>query len=160
MSRMPPTAPEPCWLAVRLPHLALDLHTRGHRDRATPVAVSATAGRRERIIDCNPAALAGGARPGMPVTAARAILEGLRVTGRDEAAEQRALDDAARRSEAAQEAERRSHHITSHHFHGGRGGTYPPPRRTSTAPYRLLPCVRAALRILSSHPALGTHTTR
>lgn len=92
MSRLPPINPDPCWLAIRLPHLALDLHTRGQGSRETAVAVSATVERRERIIDSNPAALAGGARPGMPVPAARAILEGLHVVERDEVAEQRALE--------------------------------------------------------------------
>ena len=89
---MPPTHPEPCWLAIRLPHLALDLHTRGQKGRETAIAISATAERRERIIDCNPAAMSGGVSPGMPVPAARAILEALHVVERDEAAEQRALE--------------------------------------------------------------------
>jgi protein ImuB len=91
MSRLPPTPPEPCWLAVRLPHLPLDLQTRGAKARTVAVAVSATVERRERIIDCNPSAAAGGVRPGMPVSAARAILEKLQVVARDEAAVQRAL---------------------------------------------------------------------
>ena len=92
MSRLPSINPEPCWLAIHLPHLALDLHTRGQKDRETAIAVSATADRRERIIDCNPAALNGGARPGMPVTAARAILNELCIVERDTASEQRALE--------------------------------------------------------------------
>ena len=47
--------------------------------------------RRERLIDCNPAALAGGIKPGMPVTAALAILGELHVVERDTEAEQQAL---------------------------------------------------------------------
>ena len=92
MSHLPPTVPGPCWLAVRLPHLSLDLHTRGQSNRETAVAVSATIERRERIIDCNPAAKAGGIRPGMPVPAARAILAELCLTARDEATEAHALE--------------------------------------------------------------------
>ena len=86
------SAPAPCWLAIRLPHLALDLHTRGHSGRETAVAVSRTVQRRERITDCNVAALAAGINPGMLVTAARSILEELQVIERDPAAEQQALE--------------------------------------------------------------------
>ena len=92
MSRLPLNRTEPCWLAIRLPHLALDLHTRGQRERKTAVAVSATVDRRERIIDCNPAALSGGVRPGMPVQAARAVLDGLCLVERKPAAERQALE--------------------------------------------------------------------
>ena len=53
--------------------------------------MSATVERRERIIDCNPAAAAAGVRGGMPVPAARAVHGELRVVARDEAATQRAL---------------------------------------------------------------------
>ena len=56
------------------------------------MAVSATVDRRERIIDCNPAARNGGVRPGMPVPAARAVLHELHVVTRDPEAEQRALE--------------------------------------------------------------------
>ena len=91
MNRPSPTHPEPCWLAIRFPHLALDLHTRGQSDRQTAVAVSALVDRRERIIDCNPAAMTGGVSPGMPVTAARAILDELHIVERNPAAEQEAL---------------------------------------------------------------------
>ena len=83
---------EPCWLAIRLPHLVLDLHTRGQRERRIPVAVSDVVQRRERIIDCNPAARAGGVAPGMLLTAARSVLGELHVVQRDLAAERRALE--------------------------------------------------------------------
>jgi protein ImuB len=56
-----------------------------------PLAVSDVIERRERIIDCNPAALSGGIKPGMPVTAALGILDDLQIVERDRAAEQRAL---------------------------------------------------------------------
>jgi protein ImuB len=81
----------PHWLAIRFPHLALDPFTRGQSGRKTPIAVSALIERRERIVDCNPAACAGGVRPGMPVTAAQGIREGLRVVERDPCAEREAL---------------------------------------------------------------------
>ena len=84
-------SPSPCWLAVRLPHLGLDLLTRGQGGSAAPLAVSDTVARRERIVDCNPAALAGGVKPGMPATAAGGILDGLRVIDRDPSAERAAL---------------------------------------------------------------------
>ena len=81
----------PRWLAIRFPHLSLDPFTRGQGGRETPIGVSGLIGRRERLIDCNPAALAGGIKPGMPVTAALGILGGLRVVERDSEAEQQAL---------------------------------------------------------------------
>jgi protein ImuB len=77
---------------VRLPHLALDLYTRGTQGRETPVAVAATVERRERIIDCNPAAKACGIRRGLAVSAARAILDTLAVAERDPAAERDTLE--------------------------------------------------------------------
>jgi protein ImuB len=70
----------------------LDLHTRGQRERRIPVAVSDVVQRRERIIDCNPAARAGGFAPGMLLTAARSVLGELHVVQRDPAAERRALE--------------------------------------------------------------------
>jgi protein ImuB len=85
------TAPSPCWLSLRFAHLALDLHTRGQARGGLPVAVSAVSGRREAIIDCNSAALANGVKPGMPVTAARGILDHLHVVERDRSAESQAL---------------------------------------------------------------------
>jgi len=84
-------APSPCWLGIRFPHLALDLHTRGQARNGLPVAVGESVKRRELIIDCNPAALAAGVKPGMPATAALGILAGLHVVERDTGAEQRAL---------------------------------------------------------------------
>jgi protein ImuB len=81
----------PCWLAIRFPHLALDPFTRGQSGRKTPIAVSALIERRETIVDCNPAARAGGVHPGMPATAAQGILQELRLMPRDRPAEQRAL---------------------------------------------------------------------
>jgi protein ImuB len=79
------------WLALRFPHLALDLFTRGQAGRSIPIALSDTIERRERIVDCNTAALAAGVKPGMPATAALGLLDGLRIVARDVEAEQRAL---------------------------------------------------------------------
>lgn len=85
------TTPSPCWLSLRFPHLALDLHTRGQARGGLPVAISASAKRREVIIDCNPTALASGIKPGMPTTAALGILDGLHVVERDDVTELAAL---------------------------------------------------------------------
>ena len=56
------------------------------------MAVTAFDQGRERIIDCNPAARAGGVRSGMPAPSALAILSGLHLAARDEAMEQQALE--------------------------------------------------------------------
>ena len=69
----------PRWLALRLPHLALDHYTRGQARQDVPVAISDAVQRRELIIDCNPAAAKAGVRPGMPATAALGVLEGLNI---------------------------------------------------------------------------------
>jgi protein ImuB len=70
---------------------APDLHTRGQARNGLPVAVGESVKRRELIIDCNPAALVGGVKPGMPATAALGILDGLHVVERNTEAEQQAL---------------------------------------------------------------------
>jgi protein ImuB len=81
----------PCWLGIWLPHLALDLMTRGQARNGQPVAIVETIKRRELIIDCNPAALSGGVKPGMPATASLGLLDTLQLMERDTGAEQRAL---------------------------------------------------------------------
>ena len=85
----------PCWLGIRLPHLALDLLTRGQARNGLPLAVSESIERRELIIDCNPAALAGGVKVGIPATAALGLVDTLQVVERDTGAEQRALQHLA-----------------------------------------------------------------
>ena len=72
------------WLALQFPHLALDLVTRGH-DLCSdlPVAVSDNDARKQRVLDCNPAAAHGGVRPGLPVNAALGLLETLQLVARD-----------------------------------------------------------------------------
>lgn len=82
---------DPHWLGIRFPHLALDIFTRAQNRRDLPLAVSETIGRREQLVDCNPAALAAGVKPGMPATAALGILGELRVMTRDRAAEKAVL---------------------------------------------------------------------
>jgi protein ImuB len=79
------------WLAIKLPHLALDLLTRSQVTPRTPIALSDTIERRDWIVDCNPAALAAGIKPGMPTTAALGLLGELQVVTRDLQAEQQAL---------------------------------------------------------------------
>ena len=80
------------WLALQFPHLSLDLVTRGH-DLCSelPVAVSDNDTRRQRVLDCNPAAAHGGVRPGMPVNAALGLLETLQLVAHDPQSEQDAL---------------------------------------------------------------------
>jgi protein ImuB len=81
----------PCWLAIRLPHLALDSYVRGQAGKEQAIAISDTVARREVVIDCNPPALAGGIRPGMPATAALGILDGIQLVQRRPQAEKQAL---------------------------------------------------------------------
>ncbi len=85
----------PCWLALRLPHLALDRHTRGQARQDLPLAVSDSLQRRETIVDCNPAARKAGVSPGMPATAALGIIDGLQILPRQPAQERAALQSLA-----------------------------------------------------------------
>ncbi len=81
----------PCWLALRLPHLALDQFTRGLTRQDLPIAISDTVQRRELIIDCNPTARKGGISPGIPATAALGILDGLQILPRQPEQEREVL---------------------------------------------------------------------
>jgi protein ImuB len=81
----------PCWLAVRLPHLSLDLLTRSQARPQTELAISDMVKRQEVVIDCNPVAARSGVRPGMTVTSAQAILNTLMVMPRQHVREQEAL---------------------------------------------------------------------
>jgi len=81
------------WLAIELPHLALDLQTRGQAARRNlPLAIGDGDARRPAILDANPAARRLGVQPGLPVSAARGLAGALEVVDRDPAAEARALD--------------------------------------------------------------------
>ena len=77
------------WLAVHLPALPLEVLGLGCAD-PTPLAVSISR-RGERVLRCNPAAAACGIRPGLGVSAARALCTGLRVLPQRPDAEREAL---------------------------------------------------------------------
>ena len=80
------------WLALQFPHLALDLVTRGHElNRDLPVAIGDNDPRKQRVLDCNPAAAHAGIRPGLAVNAAFGLLAGLQLVPRDIQAEHEAL---------------------------------------------------------------------
>jgi len=85
----------PHWLAIRLPHLSLDLRTRGLAKQNTPLAISELRQRREALVACNPAASKAGVRPGMTVSAAQAILGSLQVLPRNREQENTALQNLA-----------------------------------------------------------------
>jgi protein ImuB len=95
MLPQPNTTATPLWLALRLPHLALDGFIRGHARQDLPLAVSTIVQRREIIIDSNPAARKGGVNPGMPAMAALGILDGVRIVPRQPAQEDEALQHLA-----------------------------------------------------------------
>jgi protein ImuB len=84
----------PLWLAIQCPHLALDLTTRSRETsiEKTAVAVSDGGQRRPRVLDCNPAALRAGIRPGLAVSAALGLVDTLQLTPRDPRAERDALE--------------------------------------------------------------------
>ncbi len=72
-----PGAPE-CWLAIQLPHLALDLQARRHADAdrlAQHPLLIVERGERPRVHAANRAARRAGARPGMPLGDALALLD-------------------------------------------------------------------------------------
>jgi len=91
MCPLPNLPPRRCWLALRLPHLALDAYARGQAHQGLPLAVSDTVQRRETIIDSNPAARKAGVVAGMSVTAALGVIDGLQVLPRRPAEERAAL---------------------------------------------------------------------
>jgi protein ImuB len=77
------------WLCIRVPQLPLDVFSRSGGEQQ-PLAVSHN-GRRPSVLLCNPAAHARGVRPGISVSAARALAHDLVVQTRDFKAEQAAL---------------------------------------------------------------------
>jgi len=81
----------PNWLAIRLPHLSLDLFSRGQARQDKPLAISDIRQRREVLIACNPAASKTGISPGMAVTAAQAICHTLQLLPRNRQREYEAL---------------------------------------------------------------------
>jgi protein ImuB len=78
------------WLCVHLPDLPLAIFLRGGRV-AEPMAVSHGQGREQRVLIANRAAAGRGVCPGMRVSAAQALAQGLRVQPQDARAEWRAL---------------------------------------------------------------------
>jgi protein ImuB len=77
------------WAALRFSDLSLQLHLRGAAS-CGPVVVQ-EAGTRPAVLSCNEAAASAGIRPGMPVSAAHALVAGLQVRTRDPEKESRAL---------------------------------------------------------------------
>jgi protein ImuB len=78
------------WLALHFPELLLEVFSRGGVS-TEPLAVSEKLGNRLRISACNEAASICGIHPGMPASAAQVLVNGLKVRGRDAAAEQESL---------------------------------------------------------------------
>jgi len=82
------------WLGVHLPDLPLAIFLRGGRV-AEPVAVSHGQGREQRVLIANREAMRQGVRPGMRVSAAHALVQGLRVQAQDARVERAALEHLA-----------------------------------------------------------------
>ena len=78
------------WLALHLPHLALDLLTRGGV-LSTPIAMAETVDGRHWVHDCNGHARRAGVAPGMTLSSARSICADLQVHTRDPSTELAAL---------------------------------------------------------------------
>jgi len=78
------------WLCIHLPRLAVEVVSRGGSVRG-PFVVAAGSGTRQVVAAASPDAEATGLRPGMPLRAAHALVPGLSVFRRDEAAEAEAL---------------------------------------------------------------------
>ncbi len=90
----------PLWVALGFPSLALEALDPGRqerdiRSRAALVVVEAIAGR-QWVIACNQAAAAKGIQPGIRVSAAHALVEGLQVHQRQPGKEQASLHRLAR----------------------------------------------------------------
>ncbi|HET7833420.1 MAG TPA: DNA polymerase Y family protein [Gallionella sp.] len=78
------------WLALHFPELPLEIFSRGAA-LFEPFAVVEKQGNRTSVIACNELAGVSGVRPGMPVSAAQALVTGLAVRARDGAAEEESL---------------------------------------------------------------------
>jgi protein ImuB len=78
------------WLCIHLPRLSAEVISRGGSVRE-PFAVVAGKGTRQAVAAASPEAEASGIRPGMTLGAANALVPGLFVFQRDEAAEAAAL---------------------------------------------------------------------
>ena len=82
------------WICIHLPLLPLELFTRGV-EIARPFAVTGTDTGTTGIVACNAPAQTMGVRPGMTLSAARAIAPGLCVRPRNERRERAALEGLA-----------------------------------------------------------------
>lgn len=81
------------WLCIRIPQLPLEIFSRsGSNEQALAVS---DGGRRASVLFCNAPAHSRGICAGMPVAAARALLQDLIVYPRDYAAEHKALQSLA-----------------------------------------------------------------
>jgi len=78
------------WLAIHFPSLPLEIFSRGSAV-PEPLAVIEKQGNRLRVKVCNEAACARGVQPGMPGSAAQALVTNLIVRDRELAAEQESL---------------------------------------------------------------------
>lgn len=84
------------WLAIELPHLALDLLCRGQGPGADlPIAISDHHASRPRVVDSNPAARRLGIQAGMPINAALALAANVYISARKTSAEHQALQGLA-----------------------------------------------------------------
>jgi protein ImuB len=80
------------WLCLSVPHLPLEIYTRGDFGHEPLAILNGGPGRYRTLVACNPPALALGVRPGMTRAAAHALLPGLRILPRDESEEKLALE--------------------------------------------------------------------
>ena len=79
------------WLCLFLPHLPLEVYTRGDAAGEPLAILSGGPGRHRPLAACNTRAWALGVRPGMTCAAACALLPELQVLPRDEPGEAAAL---------------------------------------------------------------------
>ena len=82
------------WLAIHLPHLPLEVYSRGLLE-AMPLVVSDGHARSPSVLDCNAVAMEQGIQNGMPLGAAHALSPRLHVRTQDTLAEQQILEGLA-----------------------------------------------------------------
>lgn len=79
------------WLAIRVPCLALEIHSRAYPE-SLPLALAEHAGANATVLLCNAAAHDCGVRPGMSIASASALRGNLCVVSRDLTAERCAVE--------------------------------------------------------------------
>lgn len=82
------------WLALHLPQLPIEVHTRAS-ERPLPAVVAGQQDGRSRVLSANAPAARGGVHAGLALPAAHALIAGLHVYRRDEQAERAALEHLA-----------------------------------------------------------------